>query len=178
MSSGSFTIVDGEQELADRFRKGDLQAYEKLHALYASRLRAFLGSRCRGRLDADDLCQEVWLKAWDRRETFDGTHFRAWIFKIANHRLTDEYRKKTSANLPEDFDPVAVIQAGHEEELAALQDCLQVVGGEFIEVIRAQLEGEDVAQIAARQGIKPATVYTRVDRGKKQLADCVKKKLT
>ncbi|MCA8995937.1 MAG: RNA polymerase sigma factor [Planctomycetaceae bacterium] len=178
MPPGVPTIADSEQQLIDRFRDGDSSALQQLHALYANRLRAFLRSRCPRSIDADDICQDVWLKAWNNRHTFDGSHFRAWIFRIARNRLTDLIRKNPSPNLPEDFDPVDVIQSDRKEELAALQDCLKMIGGDFVEVIRAQLEGEDVSQIAARKGIKPATVYTRVDRGKKQLAECVKKKLS
>lgn len=172
------TPVADDASLALRFSGGDVAAFRELHGYYADRLRAFVGSRCRRELDADDLCQEIWLRAWSRRSQFDGRHFSGWIFKIAHRLICDAYRKQLPSEMPEDFDPLAVVQQGLEVELTALRDCLQSVGGDFVKVVRMQLDGHDVPAIARELGIQPATVYTRVDRAKKQLGECVSRKLS
>jgi DNA-directed RNA polymerase specialized sigma24 family protein len=79
--------------------------------------------------------------------------------------------------LPEQFDAAAVVAESREVELAALRDCLQHVGGDFVEALNAQLAGDTTEQIATRLAISSSTVYTRVNRAKNQLRDCMKAKL-
>lgn len=161
----------------ERFRAGDQEAFRELYRLYAPGLLAFLASRCRSRSDAADVAQDVWLKAWKARSRFDGRHFRGWLFQITRRWLIDVHRKRRETISPENWDPEDQRPSETAESITALQDCLKSVGGEYVAVIRAQLEGADVAQIATRLGIEESTVYTRVNRGKKQLRDCVERKL-
>ncbi|WP_370944796.1 RNA polymerase subunit sigma-70 [Amycolatopsis sp. cg5] len=43
--------------------------------------------------DADDLVQETFLRAWSKRETFDGDAFRAWLYRIATNACLDFLRR-------------------------------------------------------------------------------------
>jgi RNA polymerase sigma-70 factor (ECF subfamily) len=49
----------------------------------------------RARLDAHDLLQEVWLRAWKRFDSYDSARssFRAWILGIAKNVLYEVQRK-------------------------------------------------------------------------------------
>lgn len=167
------------QELAKRFREGDREAFRQLHAHHAAGLMTFLRARCAGAIDADELGQEVWLRVWRARHQFQQGNFRAWLFQIARHRLTDEYRKhsgKTPHQLAEEFDVMASLDEDHDS-LNALRECLQSVGGEFVEVLRCRLQGCSDQVIAERMNISIGTVYTRADRGKKALRECIEAKL-
>src|SRR4249919_454780 len=45
--------------------------------------------------EAEDLVQETFLRAWRRRETFEGrSTFRAWLYKIATNACLDLLAKK------------------------------------------------------------------------------------
>ena len=45
--------------------------------------------------EAEDLVQETFLRAWSRREDFDGReHFRAWLYRIATNACLDALRKR------------------------------------------------------------------------------------
>ncbi|MEW9531958.1 RNA polymerase subunit sigma-70 [Microbispora sp. NPDC049125] len=45
--------------------------------------------------EAEDLVQETFLRAWRRRETFEGgTLFRAWLYKIATNACIDHSRHR------------------------------------------------------------------------------------
>ena len=170
---------DLPQEWAKRFRDGDREAFRQLHAQYAAGLLAFLRARCGGALDPDELGQDVWLRVWHARQQFQDGNFRAWLFQIARHRLTDEYRRhggRRASQLAEEFDVAAATE--HDDgSLHALRDCLQAVGGDFVAVLRQRLEGVPDQSIAEQMQISVSTVYTRADRGKKALRDCIESKL-
>jgi len=51
--------------------------------------------------DAEDMVQDTFLKAWRRRETFEGrASFRAWLYKIATNVCLDALEKRTRRVIP------------------------------------------------------------------------------
>src|SRR3982751_6009671 len=44
--------------------------------------------------DAEDTVQETFLRAWRRRETFEGWSFRAWLYRIATNACLDLLAKR------------------------------------------------------------------------------------
>src|ERR1700742_1008173 len=59
--------------------------------------------------DAEDLVQETFLRAWRSFDSFDGTNFRAWLYKIATNAClnTLESHKFTARLLPDQKSPAA-----------------------------------------------------------------------
>ena len=152
--------------------------FEKVYQRLAPSVLAFLKSKCFGAVDADDVAQDVWSNAFRGWNRFDGANAKAWLFKIARNSLTDSVRRtgrNQSTSLESD---VAVADPEISEEVEALRHCLETVDGEFVVVLRARvLNGRSVEDIATQLNIAEATVYTRVNRAKKQVADCVKSRL-
>jgi DNA-directed RNA polymerase specialized sigma24 family protein len=51
--------------------------------------------------DAEDLVQETFLRAWAKRQTFQGrSTFRAWLYRIATHACLDLLRRHPRRVLP------------------------------------------------------------------------------
>jgi RNA polymerase sigma-70 factor (ECF subfamily) len=51
--------------------------------------------------DAEDLVQETFLRAWRRRETFEGrSSFRAWLYKIATNLCLDALEQRPKRVIP------------------------------------------------------------------------------
>jgi RNA polymerase sigma-70 factor, ECF subfamily len=74
----------------DRF--GEL--YERLAPALHAWATLRIGPAHRGRLDPEDVVQEVWWRAMDAFATYDPEKgvFRAWIFQIANRVLLNGFR--------------------------------------------------------------------------------------
>lgn len=173
----SITTDTAVSELGARFSRGEREAFAELYKRFAPRVLAFLSSRCQREIHLDDVAQEAWLLVWKARESFDGKNFQAWLFQIVRNHLTSVYRKKRAKSLPEEFDVAEEIEEDRSDELNALRDCLEAVGGDFVEALKARIAGASTAEIAAKFGIQQGTVFTRIDRAKKQIGDCVRSKL-
>jgi RNA polymerase sigma-70 factor (ECF subfamily) len=51
--------------------------------------------------DAEDMVQETFLRAWRRRETFEGrASLRAWLYKIATNACLDALEKRSKRVIP------------------------------------------------------------------------------
>jgi len=182
---GSTTI--SAIDLSSIIRDGsvvDNASFQTLYEAHNSQLLRFLCSRVRGRIAAEDVAADVWLKILRKSEQFDGVNFRAWMFSIARSTLIDTVRKLQrdhSVTGADQVDVEVVDQTAEhlqrQEELAALQDCIQSVGGPFVEaVVRTKLQDVAPEQLAQELAISRATVDSRVSRGRKLLSDCIESK--
>jgi len=74
---------------AQRAAAGDPQAFERLYRAHVGRIHA-LARRMVGDDVADDLTQEVFIRAWEKLATFRGeARFGTWLHRLAvNHLLS------------------------------------------------------------------------------------------
>lgn len=80
-------------------RAGHGESLEELYARVAPALFAWarlrIPGRFRTRLDAEDLVQEVWIRALTIFDSYDPqrSSFRAWIFRVAKNVMLEVFRK-------------------------------------------------------------------------------------
>src|SRR6266566_7572390 len=79
--------------LLDRARNGDARAFEQL-ALDIERPLYRHAARMLGHDDAEDVVQDALLSAWKSLASFEGTSFRAWVFRIVTNRALDRLRSR------------------------------------------------------------------------------------
>lgn len=84
-----------ETELITRTQKGDTDAFNPIVSKYQQKIYNLIYQRVRDRETAEDICQEVFLKAWQALPNFKGqSAFYSWLYKIAINCSIDFLRKQ------------------------------------------------------------------------------------
>ena len=125
----------------------------------------YLGSTA----DAQDICQTVFLKLLQATRGFDSQeHERAWIIRTAVNLCKDHLKsrwRRTTVTL----DAAENVPAPQPEE-GSLLAALDLLPPKYRTVIYLYYyEGYSAREIAVLLGENPATVFTRLDRGRQKL---------
>jgi RNA polymerase sigma-70 factor, ECF subfamily len=87
--------LENEKEIVERARKGDKEAYRLLVEAYKDRLFGLISTMISNREQAEDVSQEVFVKAFFALPRFEGgSAFYTWLFRIASNHCLDHLRKK------------------------------------------------------------------------------------
>jgi len=135
-------------------------------------LRHFLAGRVSDPYLADDLLQEVFVKAMRHRETFCSLDSaRAWLFRVARNALVDHFRlKKEQVELPDDL----VANDGEAIAVDGLAACIPRVLSELSEADReairlCDLEGMTQEAFARMKGLSLPGAKSRIQRARMRL---------
>lgn len=166
----------------ERFEK---LAYPHMDALFSTALRL-----TRNQLDAEDLVQEVYLRAFRFFDKFEeGTNFKAWIFKILTNTFINNYRQKARTPQHVEFEnnvehyyaePERSRESKMQQEGAPyahadlfgdeVNAALQKLSEEFrLVVILCDVEEFAYKEIAEMLDIPMGTVMSRLSRARGQL---------
>jgi RNA polymerase sigma-70 factor (ECF subfamily) len=85
----------GDEQLMLAYREGDAGAFEELYRRHRGGLFRFVTRSVRDRAVAEELYQEIWMRAIEARERYQPqAKFTTWLYTIAHNRLVDHWRKK------------------------------------------------------------------------------------
>src|SRR5438034_8046994 len=83
-----------DEELMQRARAGDLDAFAALFDRHLQRLQRFFYRFFGDAGGAEDAAQEVFWRLWQHRAAYDRTRpFTAWLYGIARHVALNEMKK-------------------------------------------------------------------------------------
>jgi len=137
-------------------------------------LRAWLYSRLRNPHDAEDMLQDLFLKAMRQDKKFcEIANARAWLFEVARNALADRLRlKKEQVELPADLAAEQNETPAVESLAACLPRALSELSDEDREAItRCDLEGMSQESYAHLKGLTLPGAKSRVQRARRRLRE-------
>lgn len=139
---------------------------------HAAELRGWLRHRTNNPALADDLLQDLFLKALRQGERFcELSNARAWLFEVARNLLADHLRvAHNMVDLPDDL----VAQAEDVDTVDALTGCLPRVLSELSAddreaITLCDLQGLPQAEFARQKGLSLSAAKSRVQRARVRL---------
>lgn len=91
-----------EQALIEQCRRQDMEAFGKIVDAYQARVLGFVRRMVHSQEEAEDLSQEVFVRAYQNFAKFDGrSSLRTWLFRIAHNLCVDAARKR--GRVPQDY---------------------------------------------------------------------------
>ncbi|QHI68913.1 RNA polymerase sigma factor [Tichowtungia aerotolerans] len=175
-------------DLIRRARLEDTSAYEELVRRYYSKIYGLVYGMVSSREDAEDVTQEVFVKAWKALGHFrEQSGFYTWIYRIAVNRAIN-FRKRRNRRRTvqfEDFDP-DIKQAESYKEFSSKGSVLRKMNlGEFQKkmnealmtlsdkhravVIMHDVQGMPHSEIAEVMGCSEGTARSRLFYARKRL---------
>jgi len=141
---------------------------------HEAELRASLRHRLVDTVDAEDLLQDVFLKALRQGERFCAiANARAWLYEVARNARADRLRlARNTVELPEDLSADTEDAASVDSLAACLPRVLSELSPEDREAITlCDLEGLQQEEYARRKGLSLPGAKSRVQRARKRLRE-------
>lgn len=142
----------------------------------ASKLRGYIRARVRDHAAAEDILQDVFLKAHTRIAQLQlPEKLEGWLFLIARNAVADHYRKSR----PLEELPADLATETHEPEFeraeelrAAFRRMIEQLPAPYGEaLILTEFKGLTQKQLAVHLGISLSGAKSRVQRGRKKLKE-------
>jgi RNA polymerase sigma factor (sigma-70 family) len=134
------TESDGLATAVGAAARGDQAAFKKLYERYATSVYNLVLRSLRNPQAAEDICQEVWVKAYRELHRLDEPQaFPAWLYRIASRACVDAARKNRRFPATTELTDYSGPAAPEDPERSALQK------------ERVRLTWEALAALPARQ---------------------------
>jgi RNA polymerase sigma-70 factor (ECF subfamily) len=173
--------VSSEEDVAAAAIRGDEEAFATIYDRFATRVFNLVLRSVHERSTAEDICQEVWLKAHrEIRSLQVPGALRTWLFRMASRACIDYSRSKTyrERGSPEISDEM-LEAASHEPEAVALRHGEMRVMWEALAAIPPrqsmalylkQVDGRSYEEIGRILGCPKSAVETLLFRARQGFA--------
>ena len=172
-----------EAMLVQRAVEHDTEAFGKLYDMHVDRVYKHIYYRVGNEADAEDLTQQVFLKAWQAIQKYKKTTspFAAWLMTISHNQVVDFYRtRKNKVHL--EAEVLADGPASRPEQTAEtsfeqqrLRSAISQLGGDEQQVLILRfIEGFEFAEIASIMKKKEGNVRVIQHRALVKLRDILK----
>lgn len=137
---------------------------EQLYTDFHDKVYGYIISKINNAFNADDLTSDVFMKVYEKIDSFDETKssLSTWIYTITRNTLTDYYRtRKVSEEVPETMADGSSVEDEicNAEELSNLAKALKKLDERERDIIVARYySGRTLKEIAEEMGISYAYV--------------------
>ena len=142
--------------------------WEELYEKHYPELLKYAAAACQNRTEAEDLAQEVFLKALQNANVFQDlgpSQRRAWLYRALKNTLCDRWRRsKLEEGYLDTLEPDA---ASPDPGIQAVENALllQALSGEDRALFHLRYEeGYNATELSQMLGIPPGTVRARLSR--------------
>ncbi len=173
--------ISREAATVARVRSGDESQYALLVNAYQRRVFHFIRGMVRNNEDAEDLTQEVFVRAFfNIRSLKNDSSFKSWLFRIAYNLTLDFVRKKrpkvvdTEDSVRESYvdlkNPKAELSREHIR--SHVRKCLDMLNEQQRNIlVLCDLEGLSYQEISDALGIPFGTVQSRIFYARQKLKE-------
>jgi len=171
-----------DESIALRVQAGEAEPFAELVTRYQPKLMRYARKFLADRDDAEDIVQDVFIKAYSNIQSFDASRrFSPWIYRIAHNEFVNEIKKKASRRTVFSFDidtllphlaaPERTDSVSLERDLRqTLEGHLDSLDPKYREpLILYYLEEMDYKEISDILQIPVSTVGVRLARARAQL---------
>jgi RNA polymerase sigma-70 factor (ECF subfamily) len=173
-----------ERALVARARAGDESAFAQLVTEHSTRVYGVLRRFGLNPQEADEVAQEVFLRAWRGLARFEErSRFSTWLYRIAFNEAQRRLARRppaAAASRPGDEDAIAALAAAtgtspqartldREFEHVLERALAQLPADLRAAVVLRDLEGLSTEEAAAAAGVGQAAFKSRLHRGRMQL---------
>lgn len=182
-------MFDIDSQLVERARAGDIDAFGELYQHTHRRIYQYIRQMVPSPEDAEDLMQEVYLRAWGGlRGLHANEAFWVWLHRIARNAVLDSRKRKRvdtvslEGTLTDDEDgetePIEVPDWSQSPEQIVLSEAAQEAVRQAVRslpehhrevVTMYYLEEMEISQIAQVLGVPKNTVLSRLARAREAL---------
>ena len=175
--------MDPDRALVEAAAAGSREAFDELVRRHQAAMLTLMRVLGGGRGDADDLAQEVFVRAWRSLRTFRGDSlFRTWLHRVAINVFRT--RRSRQGRWQRLFVDSSRLQAGDPKEPPAAEESVDAALARRQVIDRAlaalpddlreavtlrDLQGLDYKEIAALLDVPIGTVESRIFRARQRL---------
>lgn len=168
-----------DNELIERLKKGDLEAFDMIYGIYAGKLHAFGMRYLKSAPEAEELVQSVFMKLWENHRRIDPAFsFRSYLFTIAYNDICKLFRRQgylqkyVLETLYENRQSTSATEEGTEYQ-SVLGEVQRLLGtlpeSQRKAFIMSKIEGKTSKEVATLLGLSPGTVDNYISGALKML---------
>lgn len=168
-----------ETELVEAVRQGRREGQTEMVSRYAERVFAMIARQVSDMMDAQELTQDAFLRAFSHIDSYDShkASLSTWLCRIAYHLTLDHLRRRRPVIVAmedntdiSDEELEAELSTGREERIEQLMEVIdELPDDERMLLTLYYFEDRPLAEITYITGIEPAALANRLYRTRKKL---------
>lgn len=178
--------LDTDNELIEKLRIGDVEAFDRVYQRYAGKLYAFSLKYLKSKEEAEELVQSVFLKVWENQKKLKkNTSFKSYLFTIAYNEICNLFRRrKYQQNFITKIENESSESSGETEDQIEFQFVTEQVDQiiarlpekQRIVFLKSRQDGKSTKEIADELGLSRGTVDNYISESLKFIRTNLKDK--
>ena len=178
-----FFSAPDERELLSLLKQGNEQAFEKIYNSYSPRLFGNIFRMVKSESTAEEILQDTFLKIWHNRASIDlDKSFRSYLFRIAENKVYDFFRKATrDKKIRAQLFVIATEEYEHIEEMIyqkenalLLRKAIESLSPQRQQVFRSiKLENKSYEEVSRLLGISVSTISDHIVKATKAIREFI-----